>query len=343
MSTLYLDRKGMTLARDGGRLLLTIADERPRSVPIALLDRIVIHARTRLDTGVLSALADAGVAVVVLSPRHGRRVAVVYGRAHNDARARIAQALCAVDPAWRLEWSRRLVVRKLRAQARLLRRLEAARPDRRYGLVHAARRIEALVSAAGTAESAPRLRGLEGAGSAAYFAGFSQVFPPSLDFTGRNRRPPRDPVNACLSLAYTLLHFDAVRALYAHGLDPFVGFYHRPAFGRESLASDFIEPWRPTVDAWILELFRSRTLEARHCVRDKGACLLNKEGRSRFYRAYEEKAPPLRRVLGRSAVALAARLRQDPALSDLAGPDEAEAEESSASGVGLRHDEPKET
>ena len=318
MSTLYLDRKDMTLNHEGGRLLLRVGSEPPRSVPIALLERVVVHARVHLDTAVLMALAEAGVAVVVLSPRHGRRVAIVYGRAHNDARARIAQSLRAADASWCLAWSRRVVSRKLLAQRRVLYRLEARRPDRRYALVRARRRLETLVPAAHAADGMTRLRGLEGAGSAAYFAALSQVCAPRLGFEGRNRRPPRDPVNACLSLGYTLVHFEAVRALHAAGLDPFVGFFHRPAFGRESLASDIIERWRPILDAWVLDLFRNEVLERRHFVHDKGACLLGKDGRGRFYRAYEEKAPPLRRALARSALTLAKRLRRDPIVSEVA-------------------------
>ena len=94
-----------------------------------------------------------------------------------------------------------------------------------------------------------RLRGIEGAAAAAYFQGFTRLFPPSLEFTGRNRRPPRDPVNAVLSLSYTPLHFEAVQAVCAAGLDPLIGFYHELVFGRESLASDLIEPLWPKVDA----------------------------------------------------------------------------------------------
>ena len=96
---------------------------------------------------------------------------------------------------------------------------------------------------------------------------------------GRNRRPPRDPVNACLSLAYTLLHFEAVRMAHAAGLDPLLGFYHRPAFGRESLACDLIEPLRPAVDEWIWQQFSPGPLRPEHFSPDKGACLLGKTGR----------------------------------------------------------------
>ena len=131
------------------------------------------------------------------------------------------------------------------------------------------------------------LRGIEGAAQAIYFHALTALFPQSLNFRTRSRRPPRDPVNACLSLGYTLAHFEAVRTLHAAGLDPFLGFFHELSFGRESLACDLIEPVRPSVDAWVWQMFRSRELRSEHFTSDKGACLLEKTGRLRFYERFE--------------------------------------------------------
>ncbi len=322
MATLYLDRKGLTLRHEGGRLLLAAGDAAPRQIPLALIERVVIHARTELDTSVLAALAEAGIAVVILSPRRSRRVAVLLGRSHNDVRLRMAQLRRFDDEDWRLAWSRRLVHRKIASQRRTLRKLCLQRPDRRYVLLRAARRLREIERSADEAAALERLRGLEGAASALYFDGFTKVFPPALGFSGRNRRPPRDLVNACLSLGYTLLHFEAVRAAYARGLDPFVGFYHDPAFARESLASDLIEPLRAEIDIWVWERIRTREIEPRHCIRDNGACLLGKEARGRFYRAYEIRAQSLRRGLRRTVALLARRLGETvPDLSFLSEED----------------------
>lgn len=311
MSTLYLDRKDLTLAYEAGQLALFVAGERVRHMPTALIDRVVVHARTTLDTSVLSGLAQDGIALLVLSPRHGRRMAIVLGAPHNDAAIRVSQCARFHDDTWRLVWSRRLVNRKVRASLHLIDELLEARPDCRYPLTRAGDRLRSLASATGAAADLAQLRGIEGSAAAGYFEGYCSVFPPSLDFTGRNRRPPRDPVNACLSLAYTLGHFEAVRAAYAAGLDPFVGFYHGLSFGRESLASDLIEPLRAHIDQWVWTLFRDRQVVAEHFNRDKGACLLGKAGRGLFYREYEAAAGPLRRALRRSAAAVAKGFRGD--------------------------------
>jgi CRISPR-associated protein Cas1 len=311
MATLVLDRAQLEVRSDGDALALYEAGERRGSVPLKLIDRCVIQgAQTKLDSGVLLRLAEAGAATVLLSPRVGRRVALVLGPRHNDAAVRLAQAHRVLDDAYCRAWANALVNAKLRRQRRTIAHLAAQRPDARKPLFDAARLLDAALAGM-TAEPAslPTLRGVEGSAARAYFAGLTSVFAPALDFTGRNRRPPRDPVNACLSLGYTLLHVQAVQQLHAIGLDPLLGFYHRPAIGRESLASDLIEPLRPAVDLWVWEQFRGKSLREEHFTVDKGACLLGKAGRQHFYAAWEAGTPPLRRWLRAAALRLARQLR----------------------------------
>lgn len=312
MATLILDRSNLTLATDGAAIAIYEPEGRRGSVPIKLIERVILQGNIALDTGVLTRLAEAGIATLMLSRRQSRRVATVLGPAHNDAAIRIAQCQHAMDDAWRVAWAQRLVTHKTRAQIRLLTQALAQRPDCRKPLFDATGRLENTLLALDehfdlTTES---LRGIEGAAASTYFQALTALFPQSLNFTGRNRRPPRDPVNACLSLGYTLLHFDAVRAAHMAGLDPLIGFYHRPAYGRESLASDLIEPLRPRVDAWVWSLFRNRTLRAEHFGHDQAACLLGKAGREAFYQDYERMAQPLRRALRRQCAALARFLKQ---------------------------------
>ena len=147
--------------------------------------------------------------------------------------------------------------------------------------------------------------GLFAAGAAAYFGAFARLFPESLGCTGRNRRPPRDPVNAALSLGYTLLHNEAVRAAHRAGLDPLLGFFHEPALGRESLACDLMEPLRPRLDRWVWWLFRERVVREHHFVADKGAVLLNKDGRRAYFAGFEPPARRFRRYLRIQAYRLA--------------------------------------
>ena len=100
-----------------------------------------------------------------------------------------------------------------------------------------------------------------------------------------------------------------MRTAHAAGLDPLLGFYHRPAFGRESLACDLIEPLRPAVDDWIWRQFNTAQLRPEHFGTDKGACLIGKAGRGHFYAGWEQFAPLPRRWLRQRCARLAAQLR----------------------------------
>ena len=122
----------------------------------------------------------------------------------------------------------------LLGQLELIRERREARALHRYPLVTCERRLEGMIGQIDAQASIASLRGLEGAAAASYFEALSEILPERLHFSGRNRQPPRDPVNALLSLTYTLLHAEAVLALYGAGLDPYVGFYHALDFGRES-------------------------------------------------------------------------------------------------------------
>lgn len=324
MALLLLDRAQLEIKSEGETLALYEAGHRRGTVPIKLIDRCVVHgAQTRLDSGVLMKLAEAGVTTLLMSPRSPRRVALVLGAQHNDAAVRLAQAQRVMDDSACRDWARALVSAKLKRQHRTLGRLQSLRPDARKPLFDALQTLASILAnieatnitaaAAAATLSTPALdslRGFEGAGARAYFQGLASVFAPALQFTGRNRRPPRDPVNVCLSLSYTMAHVQAVQSCVSAGLDPLLGFYHRPAFGRESLASDLIEPLRPAIDLWVWELLRSRTLREDHFSLDKGACLLGKAGRAIYYAEWEKQSAPWRRWLRGQCQTLARNLRQ---------------------------------
>jgi len=145
---------------------------------------------------------------------------------------------------------------------------------------------------------------------------------PSLKFTGRNRRPPRDPLNAVLSLGYTLLRADIVLALYGAGLDPYIGFFHGLSFGRESLAVDLIEPLRPSLDRFAVELFSSGQLRPENFAISQQGCMLGKAGRTRFYPLYEEAAEGFRKRINQSAYDLVNLLRPNQKIGEAeAGPE----------------------
>ncbi len=167
-------------------------------------------------------------------------------------------------------------------------------PQARFSTLHRARiGAEQLAS---RPDSAASLLGLEGGYAATYFGAYTTLFPPSLEFTKRVRRPPTDPVNALLSLCYTLLHYEAVREIEVIGLDPTIGFLHEFSYGRESLACDLVEAHRPAVDRFVWQMFRDRILTARDFSRESGGpgCYLTKEGRKKLFPLHEQHMKELR-------------------------------------------------
>lgn len=309
MSTVYLDRKNLSIDVDSGLLKISPAPRGRGSIPLNLVTRLVMCGKVNFNSAALASLAQHGIAVVCLAGRNHRRAAQVTGMTGNDAVRRLNQFRAATLPDLRLSIARSLVSAKLSAGARELKLLEARRPALRRPIRKATRTL--LEAERHTAKAGiERLLGLEGAAAAAWFRALTAVFPKSLAFSGRNRRPPRDPVNAVLSLSYTLLHAEAVAACAGHGLDPMVGFLHEPAHGRESLACDLIEPLRPRIDARVIELFARQHLTRDHFSMTTAGCHLRKSGRRVFYPWWEETALPFRRYLRRQGHELIRWLEQ---------------------------------
>jgi CRISPR-associated protein Cas1 len=303
MTSLYVDRRGVTLKADGEALVFYENGERIGTVPLAPLSRVFMRGDVTLSSALLGKLGERGIGVVVLSGRKAMPT-MLLGRPHNDAARRVAQYRLSLD-----ETSACVFARHRRGQAARARRTARRAPRQRAAVALPAdlclRRLATSIAAVDEQASIASLRGLEGAGAAAYFEGFADLLPARLKFSGRNRRPPRDPVNALLSLGYTLLHAEAVLALYGAGLDPFIGFYHALDFGRESLACDLVEPLRVEVDQHALMLFRSEKLRPEDFSTTESGCLLGKAGRARFYAEWEPLAARLRKLLAESVADVA--------------------------------------
>ncbi|MEK0085289.1 CRISPR-associated endonuclease Cas1 [Benzoatithermus flavus] len=311
MRTVYIDRKNAELTAESGALVVRIPGERPTSLPLAAIERLVVRGAATLSTGLLGELWRQDAGVLVLSGRRSEPTARLLGRPHADAGLRLAQYALQADRERRAALARRLLLGKLQGQRRVLARALETRPDRRRPLLRAVRGIAEIEAALDAAVSGdlPRLLGLEGAAAAAYFQGFATLFAPALAFTARNRRPPRDPVNAALSLGYTLLHFEAARQCQIVGLDVQLGILHEPAPGRDALACDLVEPVRAHVDQLVLELFAGGELRPEHFRQDASGCLMGKAGRERFYAGYERRAAGLARLLRLLARSVAREIR----------------------------------
>jgi len=305
MQTLFIDRKDADLAVQARRFQVRIpGTDKPFSVPLNMLQFLVISAPVGFSSTMLSQLTVAGVTVVFLNPRKQEASCIAYGLLHNAADRRLLQYQVVSDASLKLLHSTALVRQKLRGQRAMLLRALRWRPDQRYALHTAIQRLSELEPRLESVKNIDSLRGLEGAGAAMYFEGYQKIFAPRLGFNGRNRRPPCDPVNVVLSLTYTLIHAEAIRVLVATGFDSHLGFYHLPSFGRESLACDLVEVYRPVIEYWVWRVFAKEVLRSDHFswTGEPGKpCVMGKAGRSQYYMVYEIQARRWRKMMRRTA------------------------------------------
>lgn len=291
MQRLYIDRQGAKLKVERGRIHICWPEQTAStSCPLAQVDVVVLAAPTELNSTVLAKLAAAEVDVVCLNRRNHDQSSISRQYRHGNVMRLVNQVNFTQSGEPALFFAQSLIRSKLRRQALLLRKMLQKRPDNRLLLQKGIQRVQQSQHAINTQTKLDSLLGIEGSAAKYYFESMASVYPASLKFKGRNRRPPRDPVNAVLSLGYTLLHNDCVRALYSAGFDPRLGVLHSLTYSRQSLACDLLELYRPLYDKVVWRWFAEQYLLPDHFSMDNNACLLNKVGRERFFPAYEKQA-----------------------------------------------------
>lgn len=296
MSSLYIDRKNTEIKLSGEALVCYENSERVGTIPLAPIERIYLKSDVTVQASLLAKLGERGIGIIFLSGRKNTPT-LFLAQPHNDAFRRISQYELAKNEPFCLAFAKKLMLLKLVTQKNWLWQASNARPDKKSAMAEKAVELDGLIAKINQQTTLAALRGIEGRAAAVYFTALSLYLPPALRFQGRNRRPPRDPFNAVLSLTYTLIHSEAVLAAYGAGLDPYIGFYHALDFGRESLACDLIEPLRPLIDNWCLGLFRQEILREEYFSTTEEGCFLGKTGRVQFYKAYESAVANWRKML----------------------------------------------
>jgi len=287
LQTIYIDRKFIKLSSERKQLILHTKEGQKTSLPFRLIERLIIHGHCLIDTYLLGKLAENNITTVLFSSIRAQQMAVINGLAHNDASIHINQYRFYQNTQLTLSAATQLVKAKLLRQYRFVKKIMAQQPTHRKICFNAQQQIKAQLEALDSVQDQQQLLGIEGYAARQYFAVFIQQFPDSLQFNGRNKRPPKDPVNAMLSLSYTIFAARCTQALTMVGLDPYIGFYHKISYARKSLALDMMEPWRPLIDQFVYQLFHDKVILNEFFSYKGEACLLNKSGRSLYYPAFE--------------------------------------------------------
>ncbi len=278
LNTLYVTREGTWLSLDGESVAVSLRGQRLIRVPLRNLEAIQTFGWDIAASPQLMAhCAKVGVRIAFCNP-HGKLLCNVTGFTPGNVLLRRQQYRMADDAAASLAVAREMVAAKiLNARCVLQRglrdRAESSLPELlRLEAQEAVRDMGRSVQRARQVDSAAGLLGVEGAAAERYFCAFPCLLTAEgFCFDHRNRRPPKDPVNALLSFAYALLSSDCKSALEAVGLDSAVGFYHRDRPGRPGLALDLMEELRaPLADRLALTLLNRRQLSESDFTEDEG-------------------------------------------------------------------------
>lgn len=266
MPTLYVTEPGARIEKEYGRVLVTKDDAVLLAVPLISVTEVVLMSGVGATTPALLALLDQGVNLTLVANGGRLRGRLIAAEARNLP-LRHQQYARSSNAAFSLGLARSIVAGKLRNCRTLARRLlraerwaAAANP---IDPAQAIGRMTAALAQVSTARDLAELRGLEGSGSQAYFGILKQALRAELTFERRSRRPPKDPANALLSLAYTLLTNAVFTACEVAGLDAYDGFFHADKYGRPALALDLMEEFRPIVaDSVVLTVVNNRIIDA---------------------------------------------------------------------------------
>lgn len=289
-AVLYLQEPGSHVGKRSEHLIVRKDGQELAKVPMHAIRQVVVFGNVQVSTQALETLAANDILVAYLTG-HGRFVGAFVPAVLKNVGLREAQYRAFGDAAERLRLSKAVVRAKLTNQRALL--MRSLRGDGDRGSEEpAARAMAELLRRLEDATSVESVLGLEGQGAALYFGEFGRFLKAEVgfDFTVRNRRPPRDPVNALLSFAYALLTKDCFAAACAVGFDPYKGFFHGDRHGKPSLALDVLEEFRPVIaDSVVLTLINTGMVTKDDFVTWREACYLNEAGRRAFFRAYEQR------------------------------------------------------
>ncbi len=327
-SPLYVQSPRAWLRKDEERIVIEVEKTKAGEARLNDVSQLVLFGSSGLSTPLLHELMKREIPVS-FHTYGGWFVGHVVGLGHRNAETRMHQYRVSFDPNACLHLARGWVAAKIANSRTLLRRNwrgaaeeDDEEPFEQFGKEHGEGQAEGSEQAdtankpvapdhapedllrslkedahhAQRASSLEELLGIEGIAARRYFQNLTHLLrhddDPTLsfDFMGRNRRPPKDPVNAMLSFAYAMLTREWHIALTAVGLDAYRGYYHQPRFGRPALALDMMEPFRPLVaDSAVITAINNGEVRGSDFIRAAGSCALSDSGRKRFIAAFERR------------------------------------------------------
>ena len=288
------------ITKDSDTLKITEDEKEEITVRLNEVSDVALFGNVSITSPALTTLMEREIPVAFHS-HSGWFRGIAQGLGHKNVEVRTEQYRRSFDSGFCLSFARSLVAAKTINQRTILRRNWRGDPDRRKVVLD---RLNATRRSTARAKSTVALLGIEGDSASTYFRAFSELLTPPksgnsrsrekdvavFQFDARNRRPPKDPVNAMLSLAYAMLTRHLTVAIATVGLDPYRGFFHAPRYGRPSLALDIMEPFRSIIaDSVVLSVVNTGEISSGDFISAETGTALTSSGRRRFVAAFERR------------------------------------------------------
>ncbi len=294
---LYVQSPASFVRKNGGQLVIEEKKEKMAEVRLKDISQVVLFGYCGMSTPALHECFRQQMPVTYMS-YGGWFMGHSTGTGHHNVQTRTAQYRKSFNAQSCLKLAGSLIQAKIQNCRTLLRRNWKASEgagDKAPQLLLGALKTD--MQQAGRADSLPTLLGVEGSAARRYFEHLIHMIAPQkkeerdcFDFSGRNRRPPRDPVNALLSFAYAMLVREWTVVLSAVGLDPYRGFYHQMRFGRPALSLDMMEPFRPLIaDSTVITVINNGEVKMEDFINTAFGCNLTARGRKAFISAFERR------------------------------------------------------
>lgn len=288
---LYVQEQGAKISLVGEELVIRGRDGVTTRARLPNVSQISLFGNVQITTQAIRAAMDRGISLSFLTSG-GWFSGRATGTDSKNIELRVAQHRVLDDSDTCVALARGVIASKIRNCRTLLRRNHSAAPEVTLS------ELEQLAKKAEKVSALDSLLGFEGTAARSYFSEFSGMIKgaesKAFDLDGRNRRPPRDPINALLSFAYSLLTKEFVLAISSVGLDPLLGFFHRPRFGRPALALDLMEEFRPILaDSTVISVINNGVVTSSDFVIHPTGVSLKAHGRRRFILAYERRMDQL--------------------------------------------------
>jgi len=284
---LVLDRKDMRISYSSSRIVVHCPNQKNNSYAVEQIGMVIVYGNPLAEVAVWRILSYKSIPVIFLSTRGEQQLGLMSSTLAKQLPNRLTQYYCAFDSALSLQIAQYFVTNKLKNYdiPLITLRSEFHLPQQKPYLDDFIQHRNNAINRILTVNSTSELMGIEGSVAAQWFALIENYAPNNWNFSGRNRRPPKDPVNSLLSLAYTLVLSEIQRSLICYGFDPALGFLHQPSPARLSLALDIQELFRSGAEYFVLKwlLENASDIKPLFYYRQDIGCRLSKSGRQLFF------------------------------------------------------------